>query len=127
MVKRNKLQELSLRGKNAKAREKEKKKEETDSINRSLKKTFIIELARKIQSLNNDDINDHLRGLCLSTNRRNKQLFNKLNIGILVLLKYWGDPKALSMRYIEIEEEKEKKIKEEEERLVHAQKEEERK
>ena len=124
--KKKKLQELSLRGKNAKAREREKKKEEMDNLTKSLKKTFIVELARKVQNLNNDDINDHLRGLCLSTNRRNKQLYNKLNIGLLVLLKYWGDPKALSLRYIEEEEGKERKIKEEEERRVQALKEEER-
>jgi hypothetical protein len=61
--KKKKLQELSLRGKNAKAREKEKKKEEMENLSKSLKKTFIIELARKIQNINNDDINDHLRGL----------------------------------------------------------------
>jgi len=121
--KKKKLQELSLRGKNAKAREKEKKKEELDNLNRTLKKTFIIELARKIQSLRNDEINAHLKGICLSTNKRNKELFDKLNIGILVLLKYWGDPKSLSMRYIQDEEDKEKKRKEEEERQVALQKE----
>lgn len=79
--KKKKLQELSLRGKNAKQREKQKKKEELDDLNRSLKKTFIIELARKIQNLRNEDINEHLKGLWLSTNRRNQQLFHKLNIG----------------------------------------------
>lgn len=125
--KKKKLQELSLRGKNAKAREREKKKEELENLQKSLKKSFIIELARKIQNLGNEDINEHLKGLCLSTNRRNKELFNKLNIGILVLLKYWGDPKSLSMRYIQDEEDKEKKIKEEEERQVALQKEAERK
>ena len=92
-----------------------------------MKKTFIIEIARKVQNLNNDDINDHLRGLCLSTNRRNKELYNKLNIGILVLLKYWGDPKAMSLKYIEQEEEKERKIQEEEERKIMELKEAERK
>ena len=125
--KKKKLQELSLRGKNAKAREKEKKKQELEDLTKSLKKTFIIELARKIQNLRNDEINDHLRGICLSTNRRNKELFNKLNIGILVLLKFWGDPKALSLRYISEEEDKERKMKEEHERQVALQKEEEKK
>ena len=105
-----------MRGKNAKSREKEKKKEELDNLNRRLKKTFIIELARKIQGLKNSDINAHMKGICLSTNKRNKELFNKFNIGILVLLKYWGDPKSLAMRYIQDEEEKERKIKEEEEK-----------
>ena len=124
--KKKKLQELSLRGKNAKTRERDKKKEELDNLYKSLKKTFIIELARKVQNLNNDDVNDHLRGLCLSTNRRNKELYGKLNIGILVLLKYWGDPKAMSLRYIEEEEDKERKIKEEEERKIREQKEAER-
>ena len=85
------------------------KKEELENLNRRLKKTFIIELARKIQGLKNDDINAHMKGICLSTNKRNKELFNKLSIGILVLLKYWGDPKTLEMRYIQDEEEKERK------------------
>lgn len=61
--KKKKLQELSLRGKNAKAREREKKKEELESLQKSLKKSFIIELARKIQNLGNEDINEHLKGL----------------------------------------------------------------
>jgi len=125
--KKKKLQELSLRGKNAKARERQKKKEENEDLNRSLKKTFIVELARKIQNLRNDDINEHLKGLCLSTNRRNKDLFHKLNIGILVLLKYWGDPKSLSMRYIQDEEDKERKVKEDHDRKISAEKEIERK
>ena len=86
-----------------------------------MKRTFIIEIARKVQNLNND-INDHLRGLYLSTNRRNKELYNKLNIGILVLLKYWGDPKEMSLKYIEQEEEKERKIQEEEQRKIGEQK-----
>lgn len=62
-AKKKKLQELSLRGKNAKAREREKKKEEIDSLHKGLKKSFIIELARKIQNLRNDDINEHLKGI----------------------------------------------------------------
>jgi hypothetical protein len=33
-----------------------------------------------------------------------------------VLLKYWGDPKSLAMRYIQDEEDKERKAKEEEEK-----------
>ena len=111
---KKKLQELSLRGKNAKSREKEKKKEELDNLNRRLKKTLIIELARKIQGLKNNDINAHMKGICLSTNKRNKELLNKLNLGLLVLLKYWGDPKLLAMRYIQDEEEKERMAKEEE-------------
>jgi len=126
-AKKKKLQELSLRGKNAKAREREKKKMEMENLQRGLKKSFIIELARKIQNLRNGDINEHLKGLCLTTNRRNKDLFKKLNIGILVLLKFWGDPKSLSMRYIQEEEEKERKIKEEEERKIAQIKEAERK
>ena len=40
---------------------------------------FIIEPTRKVQNLNNDDINDHYRGSCLFTSHRNKELFNKLN------------------------------------------------
>ena len=125
--KKKKLQELSLRGKNAKARERQKKKEEDANLERGLKKSFIVELARKIQNLRNEDINEHLKGLCLTTNRRNKDLFGKLNIGILVLLKYWGDPKSLSMRYIQEEEDKERKIKEEHDRKIAEQKEAERK
>jgi hypothetical protein len=125
--KKKKLQELSLRGKNAKQREKQKKKEEQENLQRQLKKSFIVELARKIQNLRNEDINEHLKNLCLSTNRRNKDLFHKLNIGILVILKFWGDPKAISLRYIQEEESKERKIKEEEERKIAAQKEAERK
>lgn len=125
--KKKKLQELSLRGKNAKQRERQKKKEEEQDLERGLRKSFIIELARKIQNLRNEDINEHLKGLCLTTNRRNKDLFKRLNIGILVLLKFWGDPKSLSMRYIQEEEDKERKIKEEEERKIREQKEAERK
>ena len=125
--KKKKLQELSLRGKNAKQREKQKKKEEQENLQRQLKKSFIVELARKIQNLRNEDINEHLKNLCLTTNRRNKDLFKKLNIGILVLLKFWGDPKAISLRYIQEEEDKERKIKEAEERKIAAQKEAERK
>lgn len=94
-TKKKKLQDLSLRGKKAKQRDKQKKKEEQEDLQRQLKKSFIIELARKIQNLRNEDINEHLKGLCLATQRRNKDLFGKLNIGILVLVKFWGDPKTI--------------------------------
>jgi hypothetical protein len=125
--KKKKLQELSLRGKNANQRDKQKKKEEQENLQRQLKKSFIVELAKKIQNLRNEDINEHLKALCLTTQRRNKDLFGKLNIGILVILKFWGDPKVISLRYIQDEEDKERKVKEEHDRKVALVKEEERK
>ena len=87
-----------------------------DEANRALKKTFIIEIARKIQNLRIEEVNDQMRGMLLSTNRRNKELFSQYNIGIMVLLKWWGDPKALSDNYCKEEEEREKKEKEEKDR-----------
>lgn len=122
-----KVENLNNVKKKEKILEKKKAKEEAEAKTNSLKRTSIIEIARKIQNLNNDDINHSLRVLCLATNKRSKELFKKLNIGLLVLMKYWGDPKALTMKYIDEEEEKERKIKEEHEKKIAAQKEEERK
>ena len=50
--------------------------QEMDEANRALKKTFIIEVARKIQNLRIEEVNDQMRSMLLSTNRRNKELFN---------------------------------------------------
>lgn len=89
---------------------------EEKEISRSLKKTFIIEIARKIQQLRHSNVNKEMRNLVLSTNKRNNELHGKDNVGCLVLLKYWGDPKAIVDAFMREEEEREKKEREEQEK-----------
>jgi hypothetical protein len=82
-------------------------KEELE-ITRSLKKTFIIEIHRKIQQLRQTSVNSQLKNLCLSINKRNNEIHGKDNVGCLVLLKYYGDPKKMIEEFNAEEEEREK-------------------
>lgn len=99
---------------NNKTKDSKQSKEEKE-VNRTLKKTFIIEAARKIQKLRNATINNELKNLALSTNKRNVELHGHDNTGCLVLLKFYGDPKAMVDKFMQEEEEREKKEAEEEE------------
>lgn len=87
-------------------------KEEEEEVNRSLKKTLVIEVCRKIQNLRNNEINDQMRELLLPTQRKCKDMYGYWNIGIFVLLKWWGDPKLISEEYVRVEEDKERKERE---------------
>jgi hypothetical protein len=86
-----------------------KQSKEEKEISRSLKKTFIIELARKIQMLRHSYVNREMKTLVLSTNKRNNEIHGKDNVGCLVLLKYWGDPKAMIDEFMAEEDEREKR------------------
>ena len=98
---------------NMNKRNEPKQSKEEKEITRSLKKTFIIEIARKIQQLRHPHVNNEMKSLVLSTNKRNNEIHGKDNVGCLVLLKYWGDPKAMIDKFMEEEEERERKEKEE--------------
>lgn len=93
-----------------------KENKEEKEINRSLKKTFIIELARKIQNLRHNYVNSQMKNLVLSTNKRNNELHGHDNVGCLVLLKFYGDPKEMVEEFMKEEEEREKKEAEENEK-----------
>lgn len=95
---------MTINGKQKASGESKEEKE----INRSLKKTFIIEIARKIQKLRHNYVNAQMKNLVLSTNKRNNEIHSHDNIGCLVLLKFWGDPKAMIDEFMKEEEEREK-------------------
>ena len=61
----------------------------------------------KIQNLKTDEINDQLRDMLLSTNKRFNELYGYYNKGIQALLKWWGDPDQVMTAYIRAIEEKE--------------------
>ena len=103
---------MNLNNKNKGHKETKEEKE----INRSLKKTFIIEIARKIQNLRHPYVNNQMKNLVLSTNKRNTEMHGKDNVGCLVLLKFFGDPKELVNEFMKEEEEREKKEAEEAEK-----------
>lgn len=71
----------------------------------------------KIQNLRNEDINDQLRDMLLSTNKRFSELYGFLNKGIMALLKWWGDPEQIMGTYIRAIEEKEAREREEREKI----------
>lgn len=91
---------------NAKQKGQKTTKEEKE-IDRALKKTFIIEIARKIQKLRHNYVNNEMKNLVLNTNKRNNEIHGHDNVGCLVLLKYWGDPKAIIEAFMKQEEERE--------------------
>lgn len=67
-----------------------------------MKKSQAIQILLRLQNLKQEDLNDQLRELLLSTNRRfNKMLYGYYNPGIMVLLRYWGDPESLMAEYME--------------------------
>lgn len=100
---------------NAKPKAAKETKEEKE-VNRALKKTFIIEIARKIQKLRHAYVNSQMKNLVLSTNKRNNEIHGNDNVGCLVLLKFWGDPKSLIEEFMKEETEREKKLAEEQEK-----------
>lgn len=85
-----------------------KETKEEKEVNRSLKKTFIIEIARNIQKLRHGFVNTQMKSLALSTNKRNNEIHGHDNVGLLVLLKFYGDPKELIDKFMKDEEEREK-------------------
>lgn len=93
-----------------------KESKEEKEINRSLKKTFIIEIARNIQKLRHAYVNAQMKNLVMSTNKRNNEIHGQDNVGCLVLLKFWGDPKAIMDEFMKDEVEREKKEAQEQEK-----------
>lgn len=69
-----------------------KLKEQDEDVVRRLKKTHIVELTLKIQNLKNEDLNDQLREMLLSTNKRFNELYGYFNKGLMALLRWWGEP-----------------------------------
>jgi hypothetical protein len=88
-------------------------KEKDDEVSRRLKKSHIVEVSMKILNLRNEDINDQLRDMFLSTNKRFSELYGYFNKGIMALLKWWGDSEQIMGSYVRAIEEKEARIKEE--------------
>ena len=82
-------------------------KEQDEDVTRRLKKTHIVEVTIKIQNLRSEDINDQLRDMLLSANKRFNELYGYFNKGIMALLKWWGDPESIMHSYIRAIEERE--------------------
>jgi len=101
---------INIKGKGHKSTKEEKE------IDRTLKKTFIIEIARKIQKLRHNYLNNQMKNLALITNKRNNEIHGNDNLGCLVLLKFWGDPKNMVDEFMKAEEEREQKEAEEQEK-----------
>jgi len=89
--------------KNAKARE------ELAEVSRRLKKTFVVEIVLKVQSLKVDDINEQMREMLLKTGKNFFDLFGYFNRGIDALLRYWGDPGQVMGAYMRAIEEREQR------------------
>ena len=68
--------------KNTKEDKAKKAKQEEDDVIRRLKKTHIVEIIIKIQNLKTDEINEQLRDMLLSTNKRFNELYGYYNKGI---------------------------------------------
>lgn len=97
-----------------------KESKEEKEINRSLKKTFIIEIARNIQKLRHGFVNGQMKNLALINNKRNNEIHGHDNVGCLVLLKFWGDPKEMIDKFMKEEELREKEDQEKNQQLVLA-------
>lgn len=80
-------------------------------------------MTQKIQNLKNEDINDQLRDMLLSTNKRFNELYGYFNKGIMALLRWWGDPDQIMGTYIRAIEEREQREREEKERMEREEKE----
>lgn len=97
-------------------------KEKEQEATRRVKKSLVIQILLRLQNLKQEDLNDQLRELLLSTNRRfNKMLYGYYNKGIMVLLRYWGDAESLMAEYMEeadIKDEHDRKEKEQRDRIA---------
>ena len=97
-------------------------KEKEQEATRRVKKSLVIQILLRLQNLKQEDLNDQLRELLLSTNRRfNKMLYGYFNKGIMVLLRYWGDAESLMAEYMEeadIKDEHDRKEKEQRDRIA---------
>lgn len=82
-------------------------RDQEEDVIRKLKKAHIVEIAMKIQNLRNEEINDAMREMLLSTNKRFNELYGYFNKGIMALLKWWGDPDNIMESYIRSIEERE--------------------
>jgi len=97
--------------------EREKKLRERDEdLTRQLKKSHIVEMIIKIQNLKHEDINDQMRDLLLSMNKRFTELYGYRNKGLMKMLEWWGDSEVVFNAYIHAIEEKEQREREEQER-----------
>jgi restriction endonuclease Mrr len=75
-------------------------REQEQDATRRLKKSLIIQILLKLQNLKNEELNEQLKELLLSSNRRfNKNLYGYYNKGIMTLLRYWGDSDTIMNEY----------------------------
>ena len=77
-------------------------------IDKSFKKSLIIEISKKIQKLENTEVNQEMKSLVTNTNQLNIDFYGYDNKGCLALLEFWGNPRELMEKYIT--EEKKNKI-----------------
>jgi hypothetical protein len=61
----------------------------------------MVQILLKLQNLKQEELNEQLRELLLSSNRRFcKNLYGYYNKGIMTLLRYWGDAETLMADYM---------------------------
>ena len=104
----------ALVGKEAEKQRAKEEAEQLEDLNRGLKKTYIIEILKKIQLLKNEDLNDMMRTICLVANKKSMDTKKKYNVGIIAVMNYWGNGRALCDAYVE---EERRKVREEQERI----------
>jgi len=92
-----------------KAAEEHRLKEEAslkEEGERKLKRTYIIEMLKKLQALKHEELNDTMRTVCLVANKKHFDDHKRYDRGIVQLMNFWGNGKALCDSYIEGEREK---------------------
>ena len=102
----------ALVGKEAEKQRAKEEAEQLEDLNRGLKKTYIIEILKKIQNLKNEEINDMMRTICLVANKKSMDTKKKYNVGIIAIMNHWGNGRALCDAYVE---EERRKVREEQE------------
>lgn len=71
-------------------------------------------MLKRLQELKNEDMNETMRTICLVANKKNMDEHKKYNKGIVQLMNFWGNGKALCDAYVEAEREK---VRQEQERI----------
>lgn len=68
----------------------------------------MVQILLKLQNLKHEELNEQLRELLLSSNRRFcKMLYGYYNKGMMTLLRYWGDADVLMADYMKNHDERE--------------------
>lgn len=68
----------------------------------------MVQILLKLQNLKHEELNEQLRELLLSSNRRFcKMLYGYYNKGMMTLLRYWGDADVLMAEYMKNHDERE--------------------